>query len=286
MAAVLTDTDVWLQRRRRVAELRGRHGYARQLLDFYGALLSVQEKAFREAALAEPPDYRLVAYVSEVVVPAVLDVSIAVGPERMRSDLIRRLESTGPSDMIETWMRGEEQPLVDRYLARAALGPVLEALPEARTACTGPRDERHCPECGGPPQLSMFARAPEDLATGRRLLLCARCGTTWGHARMRCAGCGEDASAKLVIFNELGTTSGEKGSVIRGLSRPEPSRPAAVFPHVRIDACESCHQYLLSFDMEIDRDAVAVVDEIGALPLDLYARERGFTKITPNLMGF
>lgn len=286
MAAVLAGTDVWLDRRRRVAELRGRHGYARQLLDFYGALLGVQERAFHEAAMAEPPAHRLVAYVSETVVPSVLDVSIAVGPERMRSDLIRRLEVTSPGDMIETWMRGEAQPLVDRYLARAALGPVLEALPQARGACAGPNDERHCPECGGPPQLSMFAKAPEDLATGRRLLLCARCGTTWGYARMRCAGCGEDTSAKLVIFNELGTTSGERGSLIRGLSRPEPSRPGAVFPHVRIDACESCHQYLLSFDQEVDREAVPVVDEIGALPLDLYARDRGFIKITPNLMGF
>jgi hypothetical protein len=29
-----------------------------------------------------------------------------------------------------------------------------------------------------------------------------------------------------------------------------------------------------------------VVDEMAALPLDLYAREHGFTKIIPNLMGF
>ena len=28
-----------------------------------------------------------------------------------------------------------------------------------------------------------------------------------------------------------------------------------------------------------------VVDELVALPLDLYAQERGFTKIMPNLMG-
>lgn len=287
MAAVLTQADVWLDRRRRVAQLRTRHGYARQLLDFFGALLSVQEKVFHEAAAAAPTASRLVAYVAEVVVPPVLDVSLAVGPERMRSDLIQHLERTDPRAMIETWMRGEDQPLVERYLARAALGPVLEALVELRDACSGPRDDRHCPDCGGPPQLSCFAPAPEDLAGGRRFLLCARCGATWGYARMRCAGCGEDAGAKLPIFNELGTTSGERGSVIRGLSRPEPAGGVgAVFAHVRIEACETCRQYLLSFDLEVDREAVPVVDEIGALPLDLYARDRGFAKITPNLMGF
>jgi len=31
---------------------------------------------------------------------------------------------------------------------------------------------------------------------------------------------------------------------------------------------------------------VPVVDELAAIPLDLYAREQGFSKITPNLMGF
>ena len=32
--------------------------------------------------------------------------------------------------------------------------------------------------------------------------------------------------------------------------------------------------------------AVPEVDELVALPLDLYAGEHGLTKITPNLMGF
>jgi hypothetical protein len=31
---------------------------------------------------------------------------------------------------------------------------------------------------------------------------------------------------------------------------------------------------------------VAEVDELIALPLDLFAAEHGLTKITPNLMGF
>ena len=286
MAAVLVETDVWLDRRRRVAQLRSRHGHARQLLDFYGALLGVQEKVFHGAATATPDASRLVSYVAEVVVPPVLDVSLALGPERMRSELIGHLERKDSREMLEAWVRGDDQPLVERFLARASLGPVLEAVAEVRNACLGPRDERHCPDCGGPPQLSYFAPAPEDLAGGRRLLQCARCGGAWGYARMRCPGCGEDASSKLPIFNELGTTSGERGSVIRGLSRPEPSAHGALFPHVRIEACETCRQYLLGFDLEVDRETVALVDEIGALPLDLYARDRGFTKITPNLMGF
>jgi FdhE protein len=52
-----------------------------------------------------------------------------------------------------------------------------------------------------------------------------------------------------------------------------------------VDACESCRRYLIAVDGRRDEAAVPVVDELVALPLDLDARERGFTKIAPNLMG-
>jgi FdhE protein len=206
----------------------------------------------------------------------------------MRSELIHRLETEHPRDIVERWILGGEQPLVDRFLARASLGPVLEAVDAStRRACVGPRDTRHCPECGGPPQLSYFAPAQEDMATGPRYLLCARCGASWGYPRMTCAGCGEDSSAKLTIFSELGTSSGERGSVVRGLPHGNtPAKHPAVFPHMRVEACESCRRYLLSIDLVSDPQAVPLVDELAAIPLDLYARDRGFTKITANLMGF
>jgi FdhE protein len=103
---------------------------------------------------------------------------------------------------------------------------------------------------------------------------------------MTCAGCGEESSSKLPIFSEEGTASGERGSVVRGLSGAMAAPQTAVFPHMRIEACETCRRYLLNVDLAGDPQAVAVVDELAAVPLDLYARERGFTKITTNLMGF
>ncbi|MFI5168355.1 MAG: formate dehydrogenase accessory protein FdhE [Thermoanaerobaculales bacterium] len=288
MGAVATAADPWTERERRVAELRARQPFAREVLDFYGALLPVQQKAFADAQSDSPPVDRLAAYAAEIVVPSVLDISMAAGPERMRGALIERLESEPPLSIIERWMRGEEQPAVDQFLARASLGPILEALgPESKSACAGTRDERHCPQCGGAPQLGYFAPAGEDLATGSRYLLCARCSTSWGYARMTCAGCGEDSTAKLPIYSEEGTASGERGSVVRGLPTPSTNgHHVVVFPHMRIEACESCRHYLLSIDLATDPGAVPVVDEMAAIPLDLYARERGFTKITTNLVGF
>ncbi len=287
VVATRRPAEIWPERRRRVAELRARQGFVRQLLDFYGALLAVQEAASVEASDASPAPARIGAYVAEAVVPRVVDVSVAMGPERLRADLIERLTTASPQEMIAAWMRGDDQTLIDRFLARASLEPVLEALgSRAASECGGPRGGLNCPECGGPPQLSYHAPAGEDLATGPRRLLCARCGASWGYPRMTCASCGEDSSAKLPIFSEEGTASGERGSVVRGLPGGASAMHGVVFPHVRIEACETCRRYLLNIDLAADPKAVPLVDELAAVPLDLYARDRGFSKITPNLMGF
>ena len=291
MARSAVAAGPYAERRARTRELRDRYPFALELLDFYGALLGVQEHAFDEARLAKPDGRHLVAYVAEMVVPSVADVSIAAGPQKLREAVAARVESTDSRELIAAWIGGEEQLMVDRYLARASVGPVLEALgPEAAAACIGERDPRHCPTCGGPPQLSFFALPAEDLASGGRFLLCARCQRSWGYARMTCPACGEDASSRLPIFNEEGTVSGERGSVVRGLEGRLGDRGkaehTAVFPHVRVEACDTCGHYLLSVDLLGDAAAVPLVDEMSALPLDLFAREKGFTKITPNLMGF
>jgi Protein involved in formate dehydrogenase formation len=291
MATAAVAAGPYTDRHRRTGELRRRRTFARELLDFYGALLGVQEQAYEQAISARPPARDLVAYVAEMVVPAVVDVSLAAGPAKLRDAVALRLESTDPREFVAAWIHGDDQTMVDRFLARASVGPVLEALgSEAAASCEGVRDQLHCPSCGGPPQLSYFALPSEDLASGGRFLLCARCQSSWGFARMTCPGCGEDSSSRLQIFSEEGTASGERGSVVRGLEgrlgdhRAAENKP--VFPHIRIEACETCRRYLLNIDLAADPIAVPVVDELAALPLDLYARERGFSKIIPNLMGF
>jgi len=291
MAKAAVAANPWTQRRDRTAELRDRHPFAGEVLDFYGALLGVQEQAFDEAAKAKPAARYLVAYVAEMVMPAVGDVTIAAGPLKLREAVARRIDATDTRELVAAWIGGEEQSMVDRYLARASVAPVLEALgSEAAGSCIGIHDKQHCPACGGPPQLSYFAIATEDLAAGGRFLLCARCQTSWSYARMTCPGCGEDSSSRLPIFSEEGTTSGERGSVVKGLQGKLEVKGVTehevVFPHIRIQACESCRHYVLNIDLASDPAAVPEVDELSALPLDLYARERGFSKIIPNLMGF
>jgi FdhE protein len=184
-------------------------------------------------------------------------------------------------DALAGWLAGDELEPVDRYVARAALAPALEALGElAGAACRPVREGRAlCPRCGGPPQLSWVADAGEPLVTGRRSLLCARCGSSWEHTRSACPACGEQDEARLLVFAEHWggpVTGGGNGD---GAER-------ATFPHLRIAGCETCRRYLIEVDLARDGRAVPEVDELAALPLDLYAADQRLTKVTPNLMGF
>ena len=252
----------WPERRRRAHQLRDRHPFAAEVLTLYAALLDVQEPAF-DAARGRPPE--AAAGLARELLPGVLDVTVAAGPAALGQAAVGRFHSADLDDLVGRWLRGAEQSAVDRYLARSACAPVLEALdPDALAVlCHGPRDARHCPRCGGPPQVAFFALSGEDLVTGPRHLVCARCAADWVHPRMVCAGCGEETTARLPVYSE-----------------------AEQFPHLRIDACETCRRYLLAVDLRRDAAAVPLVDELAALPLDLYARERGLTKIAPNQMGF
>ena len=257
-----TAVEPWTDRRRRAQDLEERYPFAAELLRLYGALLEVQEQAFHAARATRPPERTLARYIAERVLAEVIDVTVAQGPPRLREAATERSRSEDREALVARWLKGDDQPAVDRYLARASSAPVLEALHEEATwAERGPRDGRHCPACGGLPQLAYFSPSGDDLVTAPRRLLCSRCGHAWVFQRLTCAGCGETSGARLVIYSET-----ER------------------FPHLRVDGCESCRQYLLTIDVRKDPSAVPVVDELAALPLDLYAQERGLTKIVPNLM--
>jgi FdhE protein len=123
-------------------------------------------------------------------------------------------------------------------------------------------DELHCPSCGGLPGFNYFGVSGEALVTAPRYLVCSRCSTAWVFERMVCASCGETDTSKLPIYSDT-----ER------------------FGNLRIDGCQTCRRYLVTVELPKDTRAVPVVDELAAIPLDLYAQDRGMTKLVPNLMG-
>lgn len=279
----------WSQRRERARELVVSWAFASEVLGFYGALLDAQERIFERALEDRPAPKLVAAYAAENALGAIVEVSVSSGPPAMTESVLSAFHETDLHPMIESWLRGDSQPPVERYLARAATGPILEALGADAVERPATVDERHCPACGGLPQLSTFAPSPEDLVTARRHLVCSRCATTWPYSRLTCAGCGETDTKALVVLGEVGTTQAELSEqIIKARTDPEARKNAvpAQFPHLRIDGCRTCSHFLLNVDLERNARAVPLVDEIAAIPLSLYAAERGLSKIVPNLMGF
>jgi len=285
----------WTQRRRRAAELAERWPFAAELLGFYAALLEVQEAVWVRARIDVPKRADVISYASEFALRDIIDATTAKGPATLASLAAEVFHEFDFAQQAQGWLEYDELQPIARYLVRASVGPVLEAIGNAATGPPdGACDERHCPNCGGLPQLSYFATSPEDLVTPQRFLECERCAMSWAYPRMTCAACGETKTDLLPIFGEQGTLQADlAGRVIRkhGSQIDETQTQAQAagtprFRHVRIDACRACAHYLLTVDLGRDAHAVPVVDELAAVPLDLYAKEQGMTKIVPNLMGF
>lgn len=227
--------DPWAAHRRRAKVLRSRYGFASQVLTLYIALTHVWAKGTNDIA------------------PRIMDAAVEFGP-RALAEAVRDIDA---DEAMAEWLAGGDQSPMQRFLARACLMPFPK--PQGATS-----DERHCPRCGGLPQVS-FRPVGEPLVSEPRRLVCCRCAEAWSYSRAACAFCGETQGSKRTLYAEDG---GE------------------LFPHLSVDACQSCRRYVIDVDLARDRDAVPDVDELAALPLDLYAADQGLTKITPNIMGF
>ncbi len=264
MQATRAATAQWSERLVRARFLAGSQPWAGEVLRLYTAIAAVQERAF-EAALSSPPEAaRLAEHVAAGVMPEIVAATVANGPAPLAGAVLARFNEARLESIIEAWLTGAEQPATETFLARASTSPLLEADPALAGAwrLEGEAANR-CPVCAGLPQLSWFGVSGEALVTGPRYLACSRCTCAWVYPRLVCAGCGEEDSKKLSVLAD-----------------------AERFPGVRVDACDSCRRYLLTVDMPKDPDAVPLVDELAALPLDLHAKELGLKKVTPNLMGF
>jgi Protein involved in formate dehydrogenase formation len=268
-AAASQTANPWPLRRERAAELAERYPHAAEMLRLYQALTVVSEN-LPSAVYGAGQGGGVAAFAVEHVLPGVIDATVEFGPRALRDGVVSLFCSADLVNLVQRWLDGQALTPVETYLARATASPLLEALvtPHSDPPPQGGREfestgsPTQCPNCGGLPQLSYFAVSGEALVSGPRYLVCSRCANNWVFSRMTCAGCGEETGTKLPIYQEQ-----ER------------------FPHVRVDGCQTCRKYLLTFDLRRDTSAVPVVDEIAALPLDLFARDQGLTKITPNLMG-
>ena len=145
-----------------------------------------------------------------------------------------------------------------QFCARAFLEPYAEYLAEHTEPTMVEKTPSVCPLCGARPQLGVL-RPEGDGAS--RFLVCSLCAAEWRYGRIQCPACGEGSETNLAIY------------VTQEL------------PQVRVEACETCRAYIKSVDLSKDGHAVPLVDELAAIPLDLWAHEKGYSKLQLNLLG-
>jgi formate dehydrogenase accessory protein FdhE len=145
-----------------------------------------------------------------------------------------------------------------RFCARVFLEPYAEYLAEYTDPPLIEVTPSVCPLCESRPQLGVL-RPQGEGAT--RSLICSLCATEWRFGRILCPACGESNEIHLAVYI------------------------AEEWPHVRVEACETCHSYIKTVDLSKCGHAVPVVDEITAIPLDLWARDKGYTKLHANFLG-
>ncbi|HYY68665.1 MAG TPA: formate dehydrogenase accessory protein FdhE [Terriglobales bacterium] len=255
----------WERRINRARQLAQEYSAAAEVLTFYAEIAAFQQAVF-DAAVRQnlhadpmrPFGEQLVASAPLDRFPALLELVGSKGPAGLAKGA-RELRQQGPDQwrlLLASQPDGTD-PTQD-FFARVYLQPIAERLAaDADFQITGYTGVL-CPICNGKPQLSVLR--PEGDG-GKRSLLCSCCSTEWDFRRILCPNCSEKDPGKLQRFS------------------------AEDFPHMRIEACDTCKRYQKGVDLTINGLAVPIVDEIAAVPLDLWAAEQGYGKIALNVMG-
>jgi FdhE protein len=179
--------------------------------------------------------------------PSLLDLVIRTAPRT----LAETARSFGPGEfdrLIADYWDSPGNFSALEFFARALFQPYAANLPAGLD----------CPWCRQPPQVGSFQPQAEGLAFE---ITCSLCLRRRAFPRARCPGCSESTENKLCSF-----------------TTPD-------FPHLRLQACESCKGYLQVVDLSLDPAAIPEVDELAGLPLDLWAQDNGYHKLQPNLAG-
>lgn len=240
----------WPRRIERAQVLEQEHPAAAELLSFYREIAAFQ----KEISQTSLP-------------PAALCLDPAELPDPLRpyiQPLLTLLQRIAPPELANLAAllahNPNPQPLTPNpwfFVVRVLVQPYAEQL--ARRASAAPcSTEPTCPFCNQHPVAAILRPEGEG---GKRSLLCSLCFKEWEFRRLLCPRCGEEDHQKLPVYT------------------------AEPFPHIRIEACDTCHTYIKSIDLTRNGLAVPEVDEIASLPLDLWAAGNHYSKLQSNLFG-
>jgi formate dehydrogenase accessory protein FdhE len=266
------DYDVRIQRADYLATI---YPFAAEILTFYRRICVVQQALSKEihGALRNQPvtaangSFREQIDVERMLplVKQTLTQLVPVSPEPLAVYIKEFLQGSREhwAAALQRYVmlgsaNGAAEDSREELLARVLIDPYAEMLAAQQKVPSGAAAGNLCPLCEARP-LAGVLRVEGD--GGKRFLLCAFCGTEWEFRRIYCAFCGESREQSLPVF------------------------VAEKFPHIRVEACDTCRHCIRSVDLTKDGHAVPVVDDLAAIPLALWAGEYGYQRICGNLLG-
>jgi formate dehydrogenase accessory protein FdhE len=277
----------WDRRIRRADELASTYPFYAEGLQYYARVAAFQKSLYGEiqSTLAHSPKSSADRPLRDVLdlflllpkFPGFLSVIQQIAPAPL-AEAAAGLAQKGPARWqraIEDFWHGDSgvagadrEPLgpadqqtashSDQALAWIFLQPYAEYLADHREIAVVDGTPSTCPLCGCKPIVGVLRSEGDG---GKKSLICMLCSHEWPFRRIYCPACGEEREPQMAFY-----------------SAPE-------IAHVRVDVCDTCHTYLKSVDLTKTGLAVAVVDELATLALDLWACEHGYEKLQINLLG-
>ena len=257
----------WDSRIKRAEQLAVERTASNELLKFYSALLRAQKEIYEYLRTRKnwlpTGEFERDLQTLQPMLPNLLRAVEVIGPDLIAAkatSLLQASENELREMLIEYW----GAPSDTQFFAKAFLQPYSIWLRETGTKPVGRNlqsGENRCPFCCSKPQVGILQIKESSSESGGRDLVCALCLWAWPFRRVVCANCFEENPSKIGYYH------------------------AHEFDYVRVEACDTCGHYIKGVDLTRYGLAVPLIEEVATAPLDLWAREKGYTKIEMNLVG-
>lgn len=256
------------QRIQRAQDLSEHYKNSSELLLYYGRLAIYQQYLFDSYSRKQIVDpIEPWPMLIHEVLPHFSDFArsladFAPDPTGERASSLTDLDTSEQAAMLQHFWQGTLQldpgSAADHFILLAFVQPYAESLAQSGHRNTAMPGGATCPVCASEPLCAVLR---DQHHGARRSLVCSLCMQEWSFLRVACPSCGEDRFESLPVFT------------------------TAEIANVRVDACDTCKHYIKTVDMTKDGLSVPIVDELAAASLDLWVKENGYLKLSPNLVG-
>jgi len=260
-------------RQRRIVRTEGlasQYPSAAEVLRFFAAVARFQDESYCSAEKALNNQEQSISFAQPLAAgvverfPGFLSLVEGIGPDPVAAAAreLRNQTANRHRDLLDAfWTRAGALMGDKEFFARAFLQPYAEFVRECAEKFAGKQQRGPtpclCPFCACRPGVGVLRPLGDG---GQRSLVCSFCLGEWEFRRIVCPRCGEEDHSQLPVYT------------------------AEEFEHVRVECCDSCRNYIKTVDLTRNGLADPVADEIASIPLDLWAREHGYTKLQVNLM--